>query len=306
MNNKSVQQQVILEILHRYQRDNALQLPALNFANEEGVDIDLSGRIAVGEGTTFEGARILHINGASLEAPGLVLSNVDALEGRIVLTNAIIPEAQLDNLKGRINLAGAFAPKLHAPGVKLADSNMNAKLPDADFTGCHFRACKFGGSYTGSCWAGVTLEDIARFEGNFDRADVTGIDFSGVTGDEMLAIPKLKFSARAARLDDVNFGGHDIRHITLSADTSMQGADLRNCDARGQDFSGIDMRGADLRGLDARDSKWAGADLRGAKIDDSTRFEGAQGLDTVITDNEDLALFQRFTHWAGLARKFGD
>jgi uncharacterized protein YjbI with pentapeptide repeats len=102
--------------------------------------------------------------------------------------------------------------------------------------------------------------------------------------DARAAIDRL---LRSARLDGVDFAGHDLSSLVVAGtrwltDCSFAGADMteirlsgyyRRCDfraavlrgaaLRGAQFSGCDFRGADLTGADLTGARFAGTDEGG-------------------------------------------
>jgi uncharacterized protein YjbI with pentapeptide repeats len=152
----------------------------------------------------------------------------------------------------------------------------------------------------GAALRGETLRDAQMSTSRFDRADLTGTDWSSAVL-RLCAFDAAQAQGACfddARVEDSNFSAADLsgasfRSAGLSETVfdrallqgavfddasgdgcSFRGADLRSASLMNTRFVDADFRGADLRGADLRDANVARADFRGALLE-GARFDGS-------------------------------
>lgn len=101
-------------------------------------------------------------------------------------------------------------------------------------------------------------------ECNFEKADLTGVDF------------------REVNLDGSNFTGADLKGAVFSF-AELKGADFRGANLEGAVFKGASMNGASIKGANLKGSDFSGADLR-----DFGTTSALSPDDTYITSCDDL------------------
>lgn len=267
------------------------------------LSLDLTaGQIVAG---TFAGMNLVDSVWRGVEAPGLVLNDVDIVGARLLacdLRNSVFVEcdarhitmlgtnASFTLLKGGryhgaqlrdINLSGAVIEGADLRGVDLRGAQLvqarlrnvdlrDATLEGADLRGAELRDVKLNGcNLHNARWAGAHIDPKTLTADS--PAVVRDIERSRLQGDT--AEPELRLKYRPAKLDGgkvqtlahYDLRGFPLQHAPLTH-VDLQGADLRAADLRHARLIEANLQDAQARGADFSNAALTGAILRNADL----------------------------------------
>lgn len=228
-------------------------LAGLDLAEADLSDLDLHGR---------------DLRGAILRGAALTRARLGAAD----LSKAILAEADLEgaDLEGA-DLEGADLSAARASGARAPRARLRGALASrADLAAADLSE------------ADLAAADLS--EANLSEADLSGARANGVdlSRAKLTRAKITRVDLREASIEGVDatalvLRGSVLADIRADADTRLDRADLRECDARGAHLAGaslteanltrVPLARADLRGADLTRAHLAGADLQAARLE---------------------------------------
>lgn len=290
---------MILEIAEQLRETGRFHAPPFSVAGEADLKIELPDGTVLGDRTSFAGCEDIYFVGQKLQARGL---SFNGGTGRLVI-HGDAPDLDIRGFKGKVVLSGNF-PGLQADGCELVDSSLAGNYNGSSWAGGAWIRSRVTGLFARAKMTRLKLVDLEHLHLRAPGADFRHVDFGGVSGSDLVNVPRLQLELPGAVLDYARLDGHDLTRCAFDREASIRHASLVDCSVSGMTL-GFDLRDSDLRDLDGTKADWTGTDIRGSKHIDTIRIDGATGWDAAITDDEELLSFQRLARMLGLARKLG-
>ncbi len=181
---------------------------------------------------------------------------------------------------GEINLDGIVLS-----GMNLDDYDLSkVSLRNAHITHCSFR---------GADLIQTNLQYSFLQQNDFSNAKLIAANLcnSDLSGSNLFRTNMLTAITRNARLENIDFRGHDISGLMLRdvslAGSNLEGQQLARVDLSNSNLEGVNLQGADLTGTLFNNANLTNADVRGATLTGAL-FKGAN-LSGMDLNNLDLS-----------------
>ncbi len=194
----------------------------------------------------------------------------NTVTGDLNLDEVTLIEFDLENMDlSKVSLQGATIKRCNLKNVDLISANLEgADLQNNDFTNAKLIAARLNKTnLSGSILTNANMLTASTRKARLENIDFKGHDISGLilknislAGSDLEGQQLSRIDLSNSNLEEVNFKDADLSKTILS-NANLTNANLQGAKLKGATFKGADLNGVDLSHMDLQNADFSGANL---------------------------------------------